>query len=110
MGKRKGKGDKQPRKNSDVFVESKEFHDGLEHDEKDAYEAKEDIAMMAKLSAIQARNKRRDVSGGIDEMYALSGDSDSSEDDNDHAEFMATHGHGEEVKLAINVDYLQTDR
>ena len=90
MGKKKGKGGKQPRKSSDVYVESNEYHDGLEHDEKDAYEAQQDDIMMNKLSAIQSRNKRRDVSGGIDEMYALSGDSDSSDDEDGQAEFMET--------------------
>ena len=81
MGKKKGKGKGVPRKADDAYVESYEFHDGLEHDDKDAYEADQDQEMMAKLRSIQSRNKRKDVSGGIDEMYALSGDSDSSDDE-----------------------------
>lgn len=92
MGKKsKSKGGKRPRKTDDSYVESKEFYDGLEHDEKDSYEDAQDREMMSKLQAIQGRNKRHDVSGGIEEMYALSGDSDSEEDDDQEVgEFIET--------------------
>ena len=92
MGRKsKSKGSKRPRKPDDSYVESKEFYDGLERDEKDLYEDGQDREMMSKLQAIQGRNKKHDVSGGIEEMYALSGDSDSEEDDDqDVGEFIDT--------------------
>ena len=53
MGRKsKSKGSKRPRKPDDSYVESKEFYDGLERDEKDLYEDGQDREMMSKLQAI----------------------------------------------------------
>ena len=97
MGKKnKNKGSKRPGKSDEgAYVESREFYDGLERDDKDSYEDALDRDMMSKLESLQGRNKRHDVSGGIEEMYALSGDSDSDEDDDQQVEFMDTE-QGEE--------------
>jgi U3 small nucleolar RNA-associated protein 3 len=68
----------------DVYVDKREFHDGLEMDRKDTFEAAQDDDLMLKLDKFSQRNKQKDTSGGLNELYALSGD-DSSEDDDDLA-------------------------
>ena len=80
MGKKKSKTGKKPR-NDGAYVESKEFHDGLELEGADAYEAMQDEKISSKMSKLKNRNKFPDVSGGVDELYALSGDSDSDDFD-----------------------------
>ena len=89
MGKKKSKGGvgKKP-KSADVYEESNEFYDGLEHDAADQFEANQDARIKSKMEKIHTRNKSRDVSGGYEELYALSGDSDDDEDmENEGIEF-----------------------
>ena len=82
MGKKKGnKGGKSSKKSDDYYKESNEHHDGLELEGADAYEAEQDQRIMSQMSRVKGKYKPKDVSGGIDELYAMSGDSDSDDDD-----------------------------
>ena len=84
MAKKKGnKSGKNPKKPDDSYRESNEYHDGLDLEGADAYEAVQDEEILSKMSRIQGKFKPKDVSGGIDELYAMSGDSDSDDDDDD---------------------------
>ena len=83
MAKKKGnKSGKKSKKTDDSYKESNEFHDGLDLEGADAYEAFQDEEILSKMSRIQGKYKPKDVSGGIDELYAISGDSDSDDDEN----------------------------
>ena len=79
--KAKNPGDKKSKKNNDEYRESNEFHDGLELEGADAFEAMQDENIKLKMDKVQGRNKFRDTSGGYQELYALSGDSDSEDED-----------------------------
>ena len=81
MGKKKDKSRASKRgSKTDEFIESNEHFDGLEMDDADEYEAMQDSRIMSKLSAMSKKHNVQDVSGGFEELYALSGDSDSDED------------------------------
>ena len=81
MGKKKSKTSGKKSKQNDEYRESNEFHDGLELEGADAFEAMQDDKIKLKMDKIQSRHKFRDTSGGYEELYALSGDSDSDEED-----------------------------
>merc|ERR1712008_486379 len=80
MGKKSKSGGKP--KDHGEYRETNEFHDGLEMDGADAYEAMQDAKNNLKMGQIKSRHKIPDVSGGVEELYALSGDSDSDDDEN----------------------------
>ena len=79
MGKKKSKSGGKPKDHGE-YRETNEFHDGLEMDGADAFEAMQDAKNNLKMGQIKSRHKIPDVSGGVEELYALSGDSDSDDE------------------------------
>ena len=87
MAKKKGnKSGKKPKKSeNDAYVESREHHDGLDLEGADAYEADQDEQILSKMNRIHSNKISQKMStndGNIEELFALSGDSDSDDDDN----------------------------
>merc|ERR1712062_478770 len=87
MAKKKGnKSGKKPNKSeNDAYVESREHHDGLDLEGADAYEADQDEQILSKMNRIHSNKISQKMStndGNIEELFALSGDSDSDDDDN----------------------------
>ena len=88
MAKKKGnKSGKKAKKseNEGAYVESKEHHDGLDLEGADAYEADQDDQILSKMNRIHSNKISQNMSvndGNIEELFALSGDSDSDDDDN----------------------------
>ena len=78
MARKKSKGGKNKStralKNDGVYRETNEHHDGLELEGADAFEADQDVAILNQMSKIQGRNRFKDNSGGVEELYALSGE------------------------------------
>jgi len=79
MGKKKSKSGGKPKDHGE-YKETNESHDGLEMDGADAFEAMQDAKNNLKMGQIKSRHKIPDVSGGVEELYALSGDSDSDDE------------------------------
>ena len=79
MAKKKSKSGGKPKDHGE-YRETNEFHDGLEMDGADAFEAMQDAKNNLKMGQIKSRHKIPDVSGGVEELYALSGDSDSDDE------------------------------
>ena len=65
MAKKKVK--RKAKKEDGSYRESKEYHDGLEMDQNDIFEANQDAEINAKMDKIRNRNKLKDVSGGFEE-------------------------------------------
>ena len=85
MAKKK-RGNKGP-KMASTYQDKNEFHDGLDLEGADAYEAVQDEKIQLKMDKLQNRNKLKDASGGFEELYALSGDSDSEMEEVEGVEF-----------------------
>ena len=81
MARKKSKNPDKKSKKNDEYRESNEYHDGLELEGADAFEAMQDENIKLKMDKVQGRNKFRDTSGGYQELFALSGDSDSDDED-----------------------------
>ncbi len=87
MAKKKGKGKGGKKKEPEHYISDDEVHDGLALEGADAYEAEQDEQILQNVKKLTGRNRLKDASGGIDELYALDGDDTSSDEDMAGVEF-----------------------